>query len=480
MDFLNIASITPERLWCLLMPNFFGGWRDYWGGSFYWEGVLFISVTAFLLALFALGASRHPQKKIVAGIALFLGSLAIGTHLPLFEFFCRYFPLFGNFRGVGKLNVLITLCLLALAAMGMDEVFNVPTSLKGFRRLAGWGSGFFFFAAGLFFTVPRLGGGRVFRQYLPYVGSMVLHLLLCGVLLAGLALLAWACQKRPGLRWMFPAVAFLELFIFARGNLPLFDFREAVAKASQIQEIYARDPGDYRVSAPTPDTTLRARGWDIWGENPVNSARYARFACATQGLDVDKDALLIPFFHQWPPALGLLRLRYVLKRDGDQWKVEKTGFQEPPRFFLTDRFEVLKQDEIFQRIMDPGFDPTKEALLESEPGIQPETGAADNRVSLNDLSSDKIEVEAETSKPALLVVTDNYSRGWKIEPISADTQNQYQVMPVNGFQRAIPLSAGHHHFFMEYRPEFFNFGKWISIVSWICFFALFVLKRRGL
>ncbi len=480
MDFLNIASITPERLWCLVMPNFFGGWQNYWGGSFYWEGVLFISVTAFLLALFALGFSHHPQKKIFAGIALFLGSLAIGTHLPLFAFFCHYFPLFGHFRGVGKLNVLITLCLLALAAMGMDEIYSHPQSLEGFKRLAGWGSGLFLFTGVLFFAAPRLGGGRMFRQYLAYAGSMTLSLVFCGVLMGGLALLAWACQRRPKLRWLFAGAVFLELFFFAKSNLPFFDFRQACAKASQIRDIYARDPGDYRVSAPEPDTTLGAPGWDIWSEDPVNSSRYTRFACATQGLDAGKDALLVPFFRQWPPALGLLRLRYVFKEESGQWKAEKTGFRETPRAFLTGHFEVLKQDEILRRTLDPRFDPTREALLESEPGIPPEEGAASSRISLKDISTDKIEVEVNSSKSALLVVTDNYSRGWKIKPFFKNAGIQYELMPVNGFQRAIPLSAGHHHFFMEYQPDFFNFGKWISIVSWICFFALLVPKRRGL
>jgi hypothetical protein len=225
--------------------------------------------------------------------------------------------------------------------------------------------------------------------------------------------------------------------------------------------------------------TLGALGWDIWGEDPCNRLRYARFVCATQGYDVDKDAQLVPFFRQFPPTLGLLRLRYVLKGEAGQWRVEKTGFREPPRAFLTDRFDVLGEDEILRRTLDPLFDPTEKVLLESGPGILPGTGAA-GRVSLRDISSDKIEVEAQTSKPALLVVADNYSRGWKIEPLSTDAQQQYQVMPANGFQRAIPLSAGRHHFFMEYRPRLFNFGKWISIVSWICFFALLVLKRRGL
>jgi hypothetical protein len=35
---VDIADMTPERLWCLLMPNFFGGWTNYWGAVFIGKG----------------------------------------------------------------------------------------------------------------------------------------------------------------------------------------------------------------------------------------------------------------------------------------------------------------------------------------------------------------------------------------------------------------------------------------------------------
>jgi uncharacterized membrane protein YfhO len=61
-------------------------------------------------------------------------------------------------------------------------------------------------------------------------------------------------------------------------------------------------------------------------------------------------------------------------------------------------------------------------------------------------------------------------------------ENIYQVMPANGFQQAIPLQAGKHHILMEYRPEAFVIGAWISGISWLlfigCFFLTVPLSRR--
>jgi uncharacterized membrane protein YfhO len=96
-------------------------------------------------------------------------------------------------------------------------------------------------------------------------------------------------------------------------------------------------------------------------------------------------------------------------------------------------------------------------------------------VSLNDLSSDQVEINVETAKPAILVMTDNYSRYWKATGYPDTAENSYQVIPANGFQKAIPLEAGKHHILMEYRPDAFVIGAWISGISWVLFLGFFFL-----
>jgi hypothetical protein len=157
--------------------------------------------------------------------------------------------------------------------------------------------------------------------------------------------------------------------------------------------------------------------------------------------------------------------------------VEKTGLKEIPRAFLVSRFEVLDTEKVLEKTSQLRFDPRREVLLESDPGIFSSIGKSDGFLEVKDLDTDRIEVQARLTQPALLVVSDNYSRGWKARALSGSNQSSYRVMPANGFQRAVPLEAGNHHFLMEYRPTAYVTGKLISIFAWVIFLGLCAWKR---
>jgi hypothetical protein len=398
--------------------------------------------------------------------------------------FYKFFPLFANFRGVGKLNIFITLCLAALAAMGFDEVLRRPGGLAGLSKGLTAGSAFFLLAALVFFLVPRLGGAGLFRQFLAYAPSMTENLALCALCLGLLAALAVLGLRHPAWRLGFLASAFLELFLFVKGNSPSFDLQALNAKLSPLREVYREDPGDYRVLADSTNYALGTGGLDVWGEDPVIPSRYADFVRLTQHCDA-RDFFWKFYFKDLSPVLGLLRLRYFFKDQGGSLALQRMGWKEAPRAFFVDRWKVLGKEEALQEASGPGFDPTREVLLESPPGLDEVDGKLADRLELKDLSSDRIEIQSQLSKPAVLVITDNYSRGWKVEPVSTDAQASYQVMPANGFQRAIPLAAGSHHFYLEYRPAAFVVGKWISFFSWSAFILLLLWngidhrKNRG-
>ena len=476
VDFLNAANLNVERLWMLLLPGFFGGVGDYWGGGIYWEGPVFISVTGFVLALFALKNSDHPQKKVLGFLALFLVLLSLGKATPLFALFCKYFPMFDRFRGAGKLNAVITLFLVALAALGMDVVLKSPERLKGLGRGTAWGAGALAFFAFAFFLAPHVGGARLFKQFLPHAGAMAWSLFTGGLFLAGLSLLAYAGAKRPWVRWALVLVAVGELWIYAQSNLVSFDFKDAQQKIASLQSLYEREPGDYRVCVEKKDYTLGTTGADIWGEDPLIPMRYALFTSKVANRDLDY--VVRPLSSQVAPPFGLLRLRYVLSQQGNAFIPHPTGYRETPRVFLAGEWEVLPWQGILDKITAPGFDPTREVLLESDPGLGPATGKVKGNISVKDLSTERIEVTADCPKPAVLVMTDNDSQGWKASALEGSDQKAFSILPAYGFFRAVPLQGGHHHFLMEYRPEAFVVGKWISIFSWAAFAILPLWRRK--
>src|SRR5579872_3486190 len=357
INIVDIADMTPERLWCLLMPDFFGSWNHYWGGGFYWEGATFVSLTGFILALAAFRISSHPQKKIFGGIILFLVLLAVGTRTPLFVLFYKYFPLFGQFRGVSKMNIFITLYFAVLAAMGLDEILKNPKAIKGLAKSTAWGCLVLFFLVLLVQLGPWLSGRRLFHKFADHLGQIAGSLVLCGVLLGVLTLLSVLAQKRPLLRYGFVVISFLELFFFAKSNLPFFDYKTYTDKISDIQKICREDPGDYRILIGN-SYALSSSAKDIWGEDPVIPSRYARFLALTQHCDADSAFLQKFTFHEFPPALGLLRLRYKLEEEGKRMKVEGLRLREAPRAYLARHWEILKQSEAQAKAANTGFDLT--------------------------------------------------------------------------------------------------------------------------
>ncbi len=477
LDIADIADITPERLWCFLMPNFFGEWKDYWGGGIYWEGATYVSLTAFVLALFTLKVSRRPQKFFFGWAALFLVLLAIGKRGPFFILFYKYFPFFSHFRGIGKVDILITLCFAALAAMGLDEILENPQSLlvlgRGLRT-ALWVSG----TLGLVFVFLAWFQSKLYLRFASHWVSMEVSLLVCFLLLVLLYWLSDKARQWPILRYGFLGLAFIELLVFAMENRPSFDFSVLASKVSKIHQVYQEDPGDYRVLANSDNYALGADGLDVWGYDTSVPSRYAHFLALAQDCDPKVDFFMKFDLVRFPPVLGLLRLRYVFRNAGDSWDIQRLHLKEAPRIFATNQWEILPEAESLKRVMRADFDPQQEVFLETDLGTSRATGTLVSQVSLKDINSDEILIHVKVSKPAVLVLADNYSQGWKAESYPDPSQETYRVLPADGFLRAVPLTAGEHHIRMFYRPAAFVIGKWISTTAWLAFAGFLFWKRK--
>jgi uncharacterized membrane protein YfhO len=115
--------------------------------------------------------------------------------------------------------------------------------------------------------------------------------------------------------------------------------------------------------------------------------------------------------------------------------------------------------------MDPGFDPRALVLLEAPPDPAPAASPPDGQVSVVDVSSDVVVVRAELAAPALLVMTDNYSVGWRVRSLDPDPPQRYALMPADHTLRAIPLAAGAHHLRLEYRPPAFAIGAAVTAIA---------------
>jgi hypothetical protein len=463
LDMASSTSMAVEKFWCLFMPDLFGYWNDYWGARFYWEGDVYVGLAGLLLALVGARGSR-PQKRFFVGAFLALALTAVGRRSFLYLLCFHALPFFGHFRGVAKLDFLMALCLAALAGMGWGEIREDGSKLKGLAKAAAWGAGVFVLAAALLKILAPLGGKTHLAKYMPYAGGIALSLLLAAWSLGLLALLSWVAQRKSDWRYGVLFLALAELSAFALANRPFFDYQDLLRKTAPVREIYQKDPGNYRILADSKNYALGFGGWDVWGYDTNIPLRYARFIAMTQGIPTD-DFLQNTDLRQISPALGLVRLRYVFQQKDGVLTMERVHFKEAPSYFLNDRWQIVSEQEALGHDVAPGFDPLKESFLEQDPGIpQGKGGRLQAKVEIQDLSTDALKVDATLSRPALLVLDANYSSGWKALADPGSAQSSYQVMPADGFLRAVPLQAGEHHFTLRYDPEAFEAGKRISLI----------------
>jgi len=491
-DFARESSFPPENVLTLLTPEFFGHMfgYDYWGRIVLWESCLFVGVSGVALAAVALvGRERGRQARLDILLAGLLFILALGDYTPLQHLMYDYVPGFGEMRAFAKFDFPALLFVALAIGAGADAILNqhrvnpiLATGLVG-AGLAGAGVG------GWLWLSPASVGGWIkqndqgqFSIYLKDMDATFINqagklagwsLAVGGLLLALAGLILLLARRQP--RWGLCLLVMLplELLAFA-GNF--FATTPAESLSSQtIGNILASHPGDYRIfNTDRADADYFYRVPSIWDDSPSVLKRYAEFVYASQGADPGQATQTVSI-KKLPPVYSLLRMKYAFVTAAISTGSLRVGTNPNPlpRAILASDYRVLPgRDAILPMLMRPDFDPRQLVYLENEPNPKPQIGATLGTVTAIEDNSDQLTIAADVPVSALLLVTDLYSQDWRARALQDSVQKEYTIMPADYIVRAVPLSAGHHHFIMEYAPPSFRQGLWTSAIAWIGWAAL--------
>ncbi len=422
-------------------------------------------------------------------MALVLLLLALGSHTPLFRLLYDCVPGFNRFRGMSKFAVQASAFIALLSGIGLDRLVRAA---KVDRRLAAapvlLGAALLIAAAWIGApansSLPSPGWWRMMRG----VGaaqeiivpadlydnsafaraaqdhaarSLLLAALPCA--LAAAALLYLRSARK--LAFVLAIVAAGEMLLFALSIRPTFHLAES--RPPGLKQFVAAHPGDDRVLIlDNPDVAMSFRAYGFWGYGPLLPGRFAEFVYASQGRKPESATSYLPYPFSYVPAYKMLRFRYVIQRSGDPAPKADEFPASMPRVALITQYQVVSgREAIFDAMLKRPFDPAQEVILESQPDPAPERSAEPGQARVKASGTDSLVIEADLARPAILLVTDNYDKAWRARALPGSSQSRYQVMPADYTLRAIPLSAGHHAILMEYAPEGFRIGRWISIVS---------------
>ncbi|MFA4916122.1 MAG: YfhO family protein [Syntrophales bacterium] len=502
LEFASMFSFPPENFLTLVAPRFFGDMEEfpYWGRCYLWEMSLFVGVTGLSLAVYGAFSGDHKIRRFSVTMVLILLMLALGAHTPLFRILYNWLPGFDKFRGTSKFIFPASLFLVMLSGIGFDHLIRYGRYLaKSFIFLLMSGA----IIGGVAFwilTSTQVSGtagiwpemisavsssgesympSQIYTEpaFIPMAGYFASkNLFLSAAICLFLSVLFLLRKNSEKVVYLIAILALIEIITFAKMARPTFDLDSQ--KIPALTKFYAAHPGDYRIlNLSSPNSAMSMGVEDIWGYDPGVLKRYTQFMAFTQNQDPEKATQYIRF-HRYHRLFNMLRCKYVIMSDQDQIRVEE-NVDVMPRLLLIQDWQVIdNRDDIFKAMERETFDPRRVVILEESPEPKPVKSADEGSMFVENSGTDHLTIKAELSHPAILLVTDAYSKGWHARPLPGSVQKNYHLMPANYTLMAIPLSAGKHHLRIEYSPLSFRVGAWISIAAVIIYLALLVFYRR--
>jgi hypothetical protein len=535
-------SMWPWRLITLLMPDFFGtpARGTFWGYATYWEDAGYIGLLPFALAVLALLAwlrrrlkGRSPELQSPETIPFFsllaLGSLvmALGSNTPIYLFFYRYVPGFGQFQAPARWLGVYSAAMAVLAGVGLDAL-RPSRALVFFGRLAVVGAAQMALLAWLATTAPvqDLLAGAGLPDIQPTFARALLRFSLLAV--ACLLLVLWqqrrfrmvrASERRSTLQaFAWPAAALLlvagDLLYAGRGLNPAVDIA-LYARPTETGAAIVADgvQGRLYYSSEAREEVLFGRYYDfgdyrshLRGTERLNYWRGLRETLIADQAVVERlpsantfeplvearyQSLLEALDQAGPDValrtLGLMNVAYLfdpapppgtdIVHRSTSVAVYRNAHLRPRAYVAHQALFADSPEHALSLLLSPTFDPAT-VILEGRPKPRPQPEA---RQTPNLQSPDhpiflpsppnQATIRVTLAQPGYLVLMDTYYPGWR----ATVDGRAVGILRANYAFRAIALEAGAHEVALAYRPMSLIAG---TIVSGAALFAVVLALVR--
>jgi uncharacterized membrane protein YfhO len=139
---------------------------------------------------------------------------------------------------------------------------------------------------------------------------------------------------------------------------------------------------------------------------------------------------------------------------------------------------VEDEDAAFDAVLEPRFDPRREAIVE-EPvaGLaqQPLRPGAAGSARIVDEDPERVAIEADANRRALLVLADVHYPGWKAEVDGEEVP----IERVDYLLRGVALPAGRHAVEFRYEPLSWRIGWITSLTALLVLLAVVALSTAS-
>lgn len=463
------------------------GLPTYWGDQPIVAAPAYIGVIVFFLAVLALFIDNRKLKYAFLAGAIASLLLSWGKNFPLLtDFFINYVPLYNKFRAVSSIQVVLEICMPALALMGLQSFFNTEEKQRwnGLWKSAAVIGGILIvllFAKSLFSFaggsdaylresygpefVEALKADRASMYTSDVFRSIIFIVLTFGIL--WLSIKKTISQQAATILVGFFMVA--DLFLIGKNYLAADDF---VSK-QEVDEPFIEAPFD---TAILQDSS-HYRVFEVSG-NALSDPRASYFHKSIGGYHAAKPRRMQELFDYQivknnQEVLNMLNVKYLIHRNekGEQLPVQNTE-ANGNAWFVNEIKVVPNADAEMQALSN--LDTKNVAVRTLEPNEKPlalviPKKAASAKIELTSYKPNELQYIATNPNNGFAVFSEMYYKnGWNAY-IDGKLTEHYRV---DYALRGLPIPAGKHTIVFKFEPQVVKTGSTIALISFVLMLVL--------
>ena len=524
-EYATSFSMPPAETIGLAIPEQQGTLGTYHGKSFFKQHTEYVG--AFVLAMLLLGfvfARRNGYWRFFGITTLVALSMSYGGFTPVYRLYYTLLPGVNKFRAPSISFFLVSMSLVAMAALTMEALArvrdNAPDEARASRRTAKSSGSKSEASLATMGTLALIGLGifmLLVSQLIPNEVNESTGWMRFGLFLAltSVLLWMWISNKLPSriLAMALAVVTLTDLWVVTRQFFQVVEPPEEVYAPDDIVE-YLRSQNDssrvwvfpfggqavYRGYEQVGDNRIPLRNYlmhfgieQAGGEHGNQLDRWNKFAGAGEQVYVDWHNFLSN-----PAFRSAANIRYIISGldlgipPGDTAAVHMEEVYRGqrsivyrnnlvlPRAYIVPNVQVIPNtDSALAFMKQPGWNPREVAVVDRPLGVTLPSGELQQAAVISEREPDRVVVRTNTNRPALLVLADVYAHGWKAYVDDQPTP----IVITNVAFRGVPVAAGEHTVRFVFDPDDLETGRLISSVLLVVLIAVcigyaVVLRRR--
>lgn len=468
--------------------------KTYWGNQPIVAAPAYIGAVVFFLFVLAMYHDKRKIKWVFFSGAVFSLLLSWGKNFAILtDFFIDYVPMYDKFRAVSSIQVLLELCMPAMAVMGLYSFFTTHTekqwdSLKkaaltclGLLVILFFAKGMFDFSGPIDKQLQIMFSQMEDKSFAPdFLNALredrrtmyTADLLRSGFFITLAIVSLWLFIKNKMAQTttviFIGLLMVLDLFFIDKNYVSSQDFKSA----REVDMPFEATTADNQI---LQDTT-HYRVFEV--EESLSNPRASYFHKSISGYSAVKPKRMQELFdyqikNNNRQVLNMLNVKYLIQTDD---KGQPFAVQNPQAngnaWFVSELKHVNSADEEMQLLSK--LDTKNTAITQNE--VSEKVGLPSKfykdslaTIKLVKYASNKLKYASNNSKDGFAVFSEVYYKdGWKA---TIDGKN-VPILKVNYTLRGLQVPAGKHTIEFVFDPEVVKTGSTIALISSIIMFVL--------